>query len=141
MIILDTNLLSECLRPAPNPSVLAWMAAQPGESLFTTTVVEAEILYGVSLLAEGARKVALAQAVSEIFAKDFAGRVIPFDRDCAKAFATVAADHKALGKPISQFDAMIAAAARSRGACIATRNVRDFAHCDIDLINPWDPRS
>jgi len=137
MIILDTNVLSECLRPAPAPGVLTWMAAQPTESLFTTTVVEAEILYGVSLLDEGARKAALAQAVGEIFSKDFAGRVIPFDRDCAKAFATVAAHCKSLGQPISQFDAMIAAAARSRGASLATRNIRDFVHCDIDLINPW----
>ena len=137
MIILDTNVLSECLRPAPDPSVLTWMGAQPRESLFTTTVVEAEIRYRVSLLAEGARKASLTQATGEIFSKDFAGRVIPFDRDCAEAFAAVAAHRRALGQPISQFDAMIAAAARSRGACLATRNVRDFVHCDIDLINPW----
>ena len=137
MIVLDTNVLSECLRPAPDARVMAWMAAQPSGSLFTTTVVEAEILYGIRLLAEGARKTALASAVSEIFAVDLAGRVIPFDRDCAEAFADIAASRKVSGQPISQFDAMIAAVTRSRGATLATRNQRDFADCGIGLIDPW----
>lgn len=137
MIILDTNVLSECLRPAPDKQVLAWMEGQPRGSLFTTTVVEAEILYGICLLADGARKAALANAVNAIFFEDLAGRMIPFDRDCAVAFADIAASRKATDQPISQFDAMIAAATRSRDATLATRNLRDFIGCSIECIDPW----
>jgi toxin FitB len=138
VIVLDTNVLSESLKPKPDEAVLAWMAAQPRASLFTTTVVEAEILYGVRLLPAGARKDALRAAVEAIFDQDLVGRVIAFDRDCADAFADIAATRKALGRPISQFDAMIAAAARSRGAVLATRNWRDFTDCGIDVVDPWD---
>lgn len=137
MIVLDTNVLSECLRPQPNAKVLAWMASHPRPALFTTTVVEAEILYGVRILPDGARKNGLRSAVKAIFDQDMQGRMIAFDRDCAEAFADIAATRRALGKPISQFDAMIAAATRSRGAVLATRNVQDFIDCGIELIDPW----
>jgi len=138
MIVLDTNVLSETLKPLPNAAVVAWMAAQPRSTLFTTTVVEAEILYGVAVLAGGARKTQLQAALKAIFTEDLSGQVIPFDRDCAEAYAAIAANRKNLGQPISQFDAMIAAATASRGATLATRNLRDFADCGIRLINPWE---
>ena len=138
MIVLDTNVLSETLKPLPNAAVVAWMAAQPRSTLFTTTVVEAEILYGVAVLADGARKTELQAALKAIFTEDLSGQVIPFDRDCAEAYAAIAANRKNLGQPISQFDAMIAAATASRGATLATRNLRDFADCGIRLINPLE---
>ena len=138
MIVLDTNVLSETLKPLPNAAVVAWMAAQPRSTLFTTTVVEAEILYGVAVLADGARKTQLQAALKAIFTEYLSGQVIPFDRDCAEAYAAIAANRKNLGQPISQFDAMIAAATASRGATLATRNLRDFADCGIRLINPWE---
>jgi predicted nucleic acid-binding protein len=138
MIVLDTNVLSETLKPLPNAAVVAWMAAQPRSTLFTTTVVEAEILYGVAVLADGARKTQLQAALKAIFTEDLSGQVIPFDRDCAEAYAGIAANRKNSGQPISQFDAMIAAATASRGATLATRNLRDFADCGIRLINPWE---
>ncbi len=138
MIVLDTNVLSETLKPLPNAAVVAWMAAQPRSTLFTTTVVEAEILYGVAVLADGARKTQLQAALKAIFTEDLSGQVIPFDRDCAEAYAAIAANRKNLGQPISQFDAMIAAATVSRGATLASRNLRDFADCGIRLINPWE---
>ena len=138
MIVLDTNVLSETLKPLPNAAGVAWMAAQPRSTLFTTTVVEAEILYGVAVLAGGARKTQLQAALKAIFTEDLSGQVIPFDRDCAEAYAAIAANRKNLGQPISQFDAMIAAATASRGATLATRNLRDFADCGIRLINPWE---
>jgi len=138
MIVLDTNVLSETLKPLPNAAVVAWMAAQPRSTLFTTTVVEAEILYGVAVLADGARKTQLQAALKAIFTEDLSGQVIPFDRDCAEAYAGIAANRKDSGQPISQFDAMIAAATASRGATLATRNLRDFADCGIRLINPWE---
>ena len=137
MIVLDTNVLSETLKPF-NAAVVAWMAAQPRSTLFTTTVVEAEILYGVAVLADGARKTQLQAALKAIFTEDLSGQVIPFDRDCAEAYAAIATNRKNLGQPISQFDAMIAAATASRGATLATRNLRDFADCGIRLINPWE---
>jgi hypothetical protein len=137
MIVLDTNVLSECLRPTPNANVLSWLAKQPRSGLFTTTVVEGEILYGVRLLAEGVRRNNLLQAVQAMFSEDFHGRVLSFDRDAAEAFADIASARKISGRPISQFDAMIAAVARSRGASLATRNTRDFSGCGINLIDPW----
>lgn len=138
MIVLDTNVLSETLKPLPNAAVVAWMAAQPRSTLFTTTVVEAEILYGVAVLADGARKTQVQAAMKAIFTEDLSGQVIPFDRDCAEVYAAIVANRKNSGQPISQFDAMIAAATASRGATLATRNLRDFADCGIRLINPWE---
>lgn len=137
MILLDTNVLSELLRPVPEPGVLGWLARQPAMSIYTTTVTQAEILLGVAVMPAGKRRTQLAAAVASIFAEDFAERVLPFDGDAAIAFADIVAERRARGSPISQFDAMIAALARSRGARLATRNVRDFAHCGIDIVNPW----
>ncbi|OLP59616.1 plasmid stabilization protein [Xaviernesmea oryzae] len=137
MIVMDTNVLSEVLRPAPEPSVLSWMAAQPRTALFTTTVTRAELLYGANLLPDGRRKATLLRAVSSIFTVDMARQVLSFDNEAADAYADIAAARQISGRPISQFDAMIAAICRSRGARLATRNTRDFVECGIDLINPW----
>jgi predicted nucleic acid-binding protein len=137
MIVLDTNVLSECWRKSPNIQVLTWLAAQPQASLFTTTVVESEILYGVQLLADGARKDALSFAVKAVFNDNLTGRVLTYDRDAARSYAEIASNRKKMGKPISQFDAMIAAVAHSRGATLATRNVKDFEGCAIQLVDPW----
>jgi predicted nucleic acid-binding protein len=137
MIVLDTNVLSECLRPQPDPRVLAWLAAQPRARLFTTTVVESEILYGLCLLPEGSRRAALMEAVKAIFDHDFHGRVLDFDRSAAAAYGELAGARKLAGRPISQFDAMIAAVVYSTGAALATRNVKDFDGCNIELVNPW----
>jgi len=137
MIVLDTNVLSECWRKTPNIQVLSWVAAQPQASLFTTTVVESEILYGVQLLADGARKNALSLAVKAVFNDNLTGRVLTYDQDAARSYAEIASNRKKMGKPISQFDAMIAAVAHSRGATLATRNVKDFEGCAIQLVDPW----
>jgi predicted nucleic acid-binding protein len=137
MIVLDTNVLSECWRKSPNIQVLTWLAAQPQASLFTTTVVESEILYGVQLLADGARKDALSLAVKAVFNDNLTGHVLTYDRDAARSYAQIASNRKKMGKPISQFDAMIAAVAHSRGATLATRNVKDFEGCAIQLVDPW----
>jgi Predicted nucleic acid-binding protein, contains PIN domain len=137
MIVLDTNVLSEALRPLPSPTVLGWLAAQQPLSVFTTTITEAEILYGAETLPPGKRRLRLLAAVERIFAEEFAGRILPFDEDAARAFAGIVAARDAAGRPISQFDAMIAAIARSHRAAVATRNTADFQHCGIDVINPW----
>ena len=137
MIILDTNVLSETLRPKPEPRVLEWLDRQPRASLFTTTVTRGEILYGIRLLPDGKRRGKLWDVAQAIFAEDLSGQVLPFDSDSADAFAEISASRRKAGKPISQFDAMIAGMARSRGASVATRNVEDFAGCGIGVANPW----
>ena len=137
MIVLDTNVLSELLRPIPEPKVLTWLDAQPRSALFTTTVTQAEILYGVGVLPKGQRRSTLLKAVQAIFVADMAGQVLCFDSDAANAYGRIAASRRAQGRPISQFDALIAAVTQSRGASLATRNVKDFESCGIQVIDPW----
>jgi toxin FitB len=137
MIVLDTNVLSETLRPVPEPSVLDWLANQPRASLFTTSVTRGEILYGIRLLSDAKRRRGLWDAAKKIFDEDFADQVLSFDSDAADMYAEIAVSRRTAGKPISQFDAMIASMARSRGASLATRNVRDLEDCGVDVINPW----
>jgi predicted nucleic acid-binding protein len=138
MIVLDTTVLSETMRRKPADSVRRWLQAQPTPSLFTTTVCEAEILYGVALMPLGRRRTALERVVSAIFEEEFSDRILPFDRVAASAFAEIAATRRRMGRPIGEFDAQVAAIARSRGAAVATRNVEDFAGCGIGVINPWE---
>jgi toxin FitB len=138
VIVLDTNVLSETLRRAPAASVSRWMKAQPSTSLFTTTICEAEIFYGLALMPRGRRRTRLEQAVAAIFEEDLADRILPFDSAAARAFGPIAAIRRGLGRPITEFDAQIAAIAHSRGATLATRNVEDFANCGIKVISPWD---
>ena len=138
MILLDTNVLSEALQPLPSPIVLRWLAAQEPSSVFTTSVTQAEVLYGIETLPPGKRRTRLLAAVEKMFAEEFEGRILPFDEDSARAFAGIVAAREAAGRPISQLDAMIAAIARSHRAAVATRNTADFQHCGIDLINPWN---
>ena len=138
MIVLDTNVLSETLRPAPEPRVLEWLSSQPRASLFVTTVTRGEILYGIKLLPDGQRRRRLWEAAQAILNEDFAGQVLSFDAEAADLFAEIAAHRRELGRPISQLDAMIAAMTRSRGAGLASRNKSDFEHCGIDVISTWD---
>ncbi|QND44730.1 type II toxin-antitoxin system VapC family toxin (plasmid) [Rhizobium lusitanum] len=137
MIILDTNVISELLMPSPSSVVVEWLAAQHPQSVFTTAVTEAEILYGLRLLPEGRRRRDLEAAISPIFSEDLFGRVLPFDRDAADLYATIATDRRSAGRPISQFDAQIAAIALSRGASVATRNISDFEGIGLVIVNPW----
>ncbi len=139
MIVLDTNVLSELMKPSPEARVAAWVSAQPAASLFTTTVTQAEILVGLALLPKSRRHQALAQAATELFGEDLAGHVLAFDSAAAQAYATIVLSRQRSGHPVSQFDAQIAAIATSRGAGIATRNTADFEGCGIPLVNPWKP--
>jgi len=137
MIVLDTNVLSELLRPSPEPKVTAWVAAQPAASIFTTAVTRAELLYGVALLPPGRRRDALRAATVAILDEALSGKIIPFDLDAADAYVEVSARRKKIGRPISRFDAMIAAMARSNDAIVATRNTKDFDDCGVAVVNPW----
>ena len=137
MIVLDTNVLSELLRAAPDARVLAWVEAQPADLLFTTAITQGEMLYGVHRLPPGVRRERLYRDIEAIFSTDMAGRVLAYDGDAAAAHAAIAAERQAMGRPVSQSDAMIAGIVRAHGARLATRNVRDFEACGIALIDPW----
>ena len=137
MIILDTNVLSELMKAAPAPAVVRWVASQPVTSLYTTSITEAEILHGVMLLPAGKRRSSLQAAAEAMFREDFGGRVLPFGSAAARAYAPIAAERRRAGRPISHFDAQIAAIGRSTRAAIATRNTADFDACGVKVINPW----
>ena len=137
MIILDTNIVSELMRPGPDANVVDWVAGQAALNLYLSTVSEAELRYGVEILPTGARRDKLLNEVEGMLREDFAGRVIPFDSAAAQAYAVIAAARRAAGRPINHADCQIAAIARSRGASVATRDTDDFDGSGIDIINPW----
>ena len=140
MIVLDTNVVSELMKPGPSAAVLAWMGGRDRLELHTTSVTQAEILDGVLLLPAGRRRRAVEGAADAMFQEDFAGRILPFDSHAARRYADLVAERRRRGRPISQFDAQIAAIARAADARLATRNVRDFEHCGIRVLNPWVER-
>jgi len=137
MIVLDTNVLSEVITAQASARVLAWVLLQPPNSLYTTSISQAELLYGAELMSKGRRREALHAAFTKMLAEDFANRILPFDSDGAESYSRIAASRRAMGRPISEADARIAAIVHSRGAALATRNTRDFEHCGIKVLNPW----
>jgi len=137
MIILDTNVVSEPLKPDPSAAVLAWLDAQPVGSLFLTTISWAELLAGVVALPQGRRRMELHRALTQQVCPLFEDRMLDFDTAAAEAFATVHAAAKAAGNPIACADCAIAAIAVARGFTIATRNVRDFHGTGVQVVNPW----
>jgi toxin FitB len=140
MIVLDTNTVAEVLKPTPSDIVLQWLTVQLPHEVFITVTTQAELLYGVESLPGGKRKLNLAAAIERVFAERFPRRILPFDEGSARLFATIVNQRGSIGRPISQFDAMIAAIARSRNAAVATRNTRDFDGCGVRVINPWSER-
>ena len=137
MIILDTNVLAELMRPRPSASVLAWVAEQPEAELFTTSITEAEIFYGIELLPKGKRREHLTTAAEAMFTEDFSGRVYGFDSAAARAFSKIASVRRTSGRPVSQSDAQIAAIAKTRRAKVATRDVKGFEQCGVEVVDPW----
>lgn len=137
MIVLDTNVLSELMRPAPAERVARWISAQPVTSLYTTSITQAKILHGIMLLPSGRRRDALEAAAEAMFGEDFGGRVLAFGSQEAHFYARIASERRRAGRPISHFDAQIAAIARSVGAAIATRDAADYDACGVVVINPW----
>ena len=138
MIVLDTNVLSELMRPAPSPQVLAWLDAQTPDTLWLTSVSVAELLFGIARLPDGARKQAFAQAALGMLEEDFANRVLGFDLEAASIFANLAAASERAGRPMGLADGQIAAICLAHNASLATRNVRDFSQLGLQLVNPWD---
>jgi predicted nucleic acid-binding protein len=137
MIVVDTNVLSELMKPSPAASVARWIAAHPAQSIYTTSITQAEILYGILLLPAGRKRDAIRAAAEAMFSTDFQGRILPFGSGAASIYARIASGRRRAGRPISHHDAQIAAIASLEKAEVATRNVADFEDCGIRVIDPW----
>lgn len=138
MILLDTNVVSELMRGAPDATVLGWFNAQSADTLWLSSIAAAELLCGVARLPEGARKQQLARAIMDMLEEDFAGRIVPFDLASASVYATLVARREREGLAVAMADAQIAATCIAHGATLATRNQKHFAGLGVALINPWD---
>ena len=138
MILLDTNVISELMRTEPAQIVLDWFGQHDAADLFISAVTEAELRTGVAIQPEGPRRDRLQLAIDAMIDQDFQSRVLPFDSLAAKAYAEIAAQRRASGRPIADADCQIAAIARAANAPVATRNVKDFDGCGIRLIDPWN---
>ena len=141
MIILDTNVISEISRSRPDAAVLTWTALQESRDIFTTSISQAEVFFGIRVMPAGMRRDELENTARVLFFKDLVGRVLSFDGDAAEIYATISVKRRSIGRPIQELDAQIASIALLHGASLATRNVRDFEHLDLDLVNPWDFRA
>ena len=137
MIVLDTNVASELGEANPNPHVAAWFARQNLEDLFITAVSEAELLFGTERLPISRRRNELTTADDRMINDVLSGRVLPFDRASARAYAEIRAYRERAGLSIQDRDCMIAAIARSNRATVATRDIGSFENCGIDVVNPW----
>lgn len=137
MIVLDTNVISELARQAPDPGVLSWLDPLEISGVATTAVTAAELRYGVARLPAGRRKRELAVVIHGILAEDFHGRVLPFDEHASGRYADIVIGRERIGRPIGIADAQIAAICREAGAILATRNTADFEETGIELLNPW----
>ncbi|MGA9276418.1 type II toxin-antitoxin system VapC family toxin [Ilumatobacter sp.] len=137
MIVWDTNVVSELMRPEPDELVVAWADRQSASEVFITAITLAELWYGIGRLPMGRRRNELAEVFDEMLTEDFERRVLDFDRVAAAHHADLVVERERIGRPISLADAQIAAICRSHGAAIATRNVDDFADVGVDIMNPW----
>ncbi|MFV0526646.1 MAG: type II toxin-antitoxin system VapC family toxin [Acidimicrobiales bacterium] len=137
MIVLDTNVISELMRPAPSLVVIDWVDQQIATDLHLASTTVAELLYGIARLPVGSRRSNLADQVEVMITTDFQQRVLPFDLTAAPHYADIAAARATAGRPIGAADAQIAATCRSHGATLATRSTKDFDDTGITIINPW----
>lgn len=138
MILLDTNVVSEVMARVPSASVLGWLDACDASTLYLSTVTIAEIGYGLRVLPGGKRRRLLEDRFDEFIELGFEHRVLPFDHDAARAYAVLMARRRAIGRPMSIPDGQIAAIARASRFAVATRNVRDFEECGLEIVNPFD---
>ncbi len=137
MIVLDTSVLSELMRPEPAAAVLRWIDSHAAEDLFTSSITMAEILHGIERLPDGKRKHSLHNHALAMFEDDFADRILTFDAYAAVHYSKLVTAREQSGKPVGLADAQIAAICRAQKAKLATRNVKDFEGTAVDIINPW----
>jgi len=138
VIVLDTDVLSELLRPEPDANVLTWLAGHRRAELYTTTISEGEIASGLARLPKGRRRDALTQAVARLLGEGLGGRVLPFDRAAAAAYGEITAKRRTTDGPVATASGQIAAVARARGArLVATRDTASFANSGLKCGDPW----
>jgi predicted nucleic acid-binding protein len=137
MILIDTNVISEPLRKAPETRVVEWMDAQPLETLYLAAITVAELRFGVASLPTGKRRDTLHESLERQVLPLFAGRVLPFDMAATQAYADLMAKARAAGLAIGAADGLIAATATSNGMMVATRETALFEAADVHVINPW----
>lgn len=139
MILLDTNVVSEPLRPQAEAQVIAWIDAQALETLYLSAMSVAELRAGVALLPAGRRRSTLHEQLEKRVLPTFTGRVLAFDMACTKACAELLASTRAAGRGIETADACIAAIALTHGFSVATRDTGPFVAAGVAVINPWEP--
>lgn len=137
MYLLDTNVLSEMMRPQPNEAVADWIRGCSIASVYSATICQAEILYGIERLPQGGRRSRLLIAADRIFRERLGERLLPFDQEAARAFAVIKSEREQAGRPILTEDAMIAAIAHTHRLSVVTRDHSGFAGCGVSVINPW----
>jgi toxin FitB len=138
MIILDTNVISELMRPTADAHILRWFSSQAAEDLHVTAVTMAEILYGIELISTSRRRDAVRAGAEKMFEAVFGDRILGFEERASRMFSQIASSRRRQGKPMSEFDAQIAAITRVHGATLATRNPYVFEGCGVRLVNPWE---
>ena len=137
MILLDTNVVSEMMRPRPDAAVIEWLNGTDGGSLYVCTITIAEIEYGLCAMPEGQRREGLRERFDTFIQTAFAQRILDFDRRAARHYGLIMATRRGEGRPLSAPDGQIAAIARSHGLSVATRNAPDFAGIGVEVLNPW----
>lgn len=136
MIVLDTNVVSEAMKPAPHPAVRAWLNAQVAETLYLSSMTLAELLFGIRALPAGRRKDLLALTLDRLMVL-FQDRILPFDIDAARHYADLAVTAKCAGRGLSTSDGFIAAIAVSRKFIVASRDTGPYEAAHVPVINPW----
>jgi len=137
VILLDTNVVSAVMAPAPPPTVLQWLDDQETAGLFICTITVAEIGYGIRVLPRGRRQGLLRERFTAFIARGFEQRVLAFDIVAAHEYAEIMGHRRELGRPMSVPDGQIAAIARAHRGIVATRNVRDFEECGLEIVDPF----
>ena len=137
MILLDTDVVSAVMKPAPVRNVLDWLNAQETEKVYLSTVTIAEIGYGLRVLPDGKRRRSLTERFEQFLARGFDQRILVFDQPAARWYAELVGHRKELGLPMGVCDGQIAAIARAHGFAVATGNVRDFAECGLRILSPF----
>lgn len=137
MIVLDTNVISEAMKPEPHPAVLEWLDEQLAETIYLSSVTLAELLVGIGSLPTSRHKNALAQTLDGLL-DIFGDRILPFDIDAARHYADIAVTARSAGKGLSTPDGYIAAIAIARGFMVATRDTAPFLAAGLKVVNPWE---
>ena len=136
--LLDTNIISETVRPRPDSGVITWMERQPPEELFLSAMTIGELMRGACKVKEKARREKLTTWIEDDLSQQFEGRLLPFNDTSGKIWGQLMGNGDRAGKTPSAFDAQIAAIAIDRGLVLVTRNVSDFDRFELEILNPWD---